>query len=152
MIIEELQHWMDVRGVNQTRLCTDLGISIPNYNAFLHGKRIIQCNKLARIMDYLRVTFAKNGQTLDYRPKDMSMFFLAITKGQGIRISELAERMGCSPCSLSSFINGNRSLSFRILDRMCETLGVQIVSMKNIKKYPSWRKHYICHSNISGLI
>lgn len=129
MITEQLQHWMDVRGVNQTTLCRDLGIGVPNFNAFLHGKRVIQCDRLARIMEYLRVTFAKNGNTLDYRPKDMAMFFLAITKGQGVRIVQLAESIGLSGSALSSFINGNRSLNFRYLDKLCETLGVEYVSM-----------------------
>lgn len=130
MIREQIQHWMEVRGVSQTTICRDLGLPITNFNAFLHDRRIVNLNRLTAIMDYLRVTFAKDGNTYDYRPKDMSMFFLSITKGGGMRILELAERAGINGGSLSSFINGSRNLSYQSLDKLCETLGVEMVTVR----------------------
>lgn len=129
MIREQIQHWMEVRGVSQTMLCRDLELSVQNFNAFMHGRRIVSINKLVVIMEYLRVMFAKDGNTYDYRPKDMSMFFLAITKGRGLCILELAENAGINGCSLSSFINGNRNLNYHSLDKLCDTLGVEMVTV-----------------------
>lgn len=129
-IREAIQHWMDVRGVNQATLCKDLGLIQSSVSGFLSGNRPLPKVQVIMICDYLRITPSLGNNTFDYTMKDLSLFFLAAIKGRGYKVKDISEQSGVEYCSLSSFINGGRWVSLNSIDKLIELMGVEFVSYR----------------------
>lgn len=131
MIREKIEEHMHERGVNQTMLCTLLGLTVQNLNAFLHGKRSMPYKHLMKIMLYLKVTAAREGED-GMVPADMIYLLMrdSVSK-QNKKYLELSEETGINRSVLSSYFNGKRGITVNQLEVLLSYFGMDIVKLQN---------------------
>lgn len=135
MIREQIQEKMNVRGVNQATLCKDLGLTISNFNAFLHGNRTLPYRVFIAVLQYLRLSVAPTGMTLtEVSPDQLPDILRFRIKQQGLRIADVEKMSGVNKCTVASFVTGKRVASTRILDRLMQALSLEIVNYRDPKK------------------
>jgi len=134
MIREQIQEKMNVRGVNQSMLCKDLGLTISNFNAFLHGKRTMPYKMFIDVLQYLRLSVAPEGMTLTEVSADQLPDILRFrVKQLHYRIADVEKMSGINKCSVASIITGKRMPSTRNLDRIMQALSLEIVNYRKPK-------------------
>lgn len=131
MIREKIKERMDYLGISQKMLCNDLGFVPANFNAFLHGRRTIQLDKLYKVLEYLRLGFKCPNSNEIYEPYQVTGLLYVNIKSSGMKVKDFADSVNISTSSISSFINGKRSISFDNLERLCVGLGIIIKPFKS---------------------
>lgn len=134
MIREQIQEKMNVRGVNQAMLCRDLGLTVSNFNAFLHGKRTMPYKTFISILLYLRLSVAPKGMTLTEVSADQLPDILRFRiKQLRYRMADVEKASGVNKTSIASIITGNRKPSTGNLDRIMQALSLEIVNYRKPK-------------------
>lgn len=119
---------MKYRGVNQTELCKECGLTIQNFNAFIKGKRTLPMESLVRVMALLTLYYKKEGEN-PISPADIEEKLVSLAKGCGKKITEIAQEANISASTLSCIINGKREMSAKAADALTEYFGYQVVSL-----------------------
>ena len=127
MIREAIYNRMAQRGINQTKLCNDLGLLPQNISAFLRGHRGIPYSALIKILNYLGLTFSSDGKASDLPNERVNIFFKDIIKGKYGKINLFVKNSGISGSTVSSFLSGKRHPSYFILEKMTQKLNIDIV-------------------------
>ena len=131
MIRERIYQQMLKRGVNQVMLCNDLSLTLPNFNAFIRGKRTMPYKDLVAVMKYLRLSVAPQGMESTSSPvESMSEIFRERVKQGGLKLVEVEAAAGVNRSTISSFITGRSVTSSKNLGKMMQALGLDIVPFK----------------------
>lgn len=130
-IRERIYQHMLYRGITQTVICTDLGMQMPNFNAFIRGKRTISFKDLVNILNYLHLTVAPVGAEFAVvPPESMNETFRKSIKCSGMKISEIESASGICSSSIYRIIKGKLKPSSRNLGKLMAVLGLDIVPYK----------------------
>ena len=133
MIREKIEEHMHERGVNQTMLCTLLGLTVQNLNAFLHGRRSMPYKHLMKIMAYLKMTAAPKGED-GILPANMIYLLMRDNiSRQNKKILDLSAETGINRSVLSSYFNGRRGITVKQLETLMAFFGMEIVKQQNAK-------------------
>ncbi len=124
---------MHQRGVNQTMLCTLLGLTVQNLNAFLRGRRSMPYKHLMKIMAYLKVTAAYEGEDGMVPANMIHLLMRDRVSKQNKKIIELSAETGINRCVLSSYFNGKRGITVEQLETLLVFFGMDIVKFQNAK-------------------
>lgn len=129
MIREAIYNRMVQRGVSQTKLCNDVGLTVQNFNAFIRGSRGIPYVKLMNTMDYLKLTFGLDGgdgqSTLP--PSNLNNLVKSQIMAKYKNTYYFAQQSGITGSTISSFVTGKRHMSYKNLEKVLNTLGISIV-------------------------
>ncbi len=124
---------MHQRGVNQTMLCTLLGLTVQNLNAFLRGRRSMPYKHLMKIMAYLKVTAADEGEDGMVPANMIHLLMRDRVSKQNKKIIERSAETGINRCVLSSYFNGKRGITVEQLETLLVFFGMDIVKFQNAK-------------------
>lgn len=131
MIRERIYQQMLKRGVNQVTLCNDLCLTLPNFNAFIRGKRTMPYKDLVTVMKYLRLSVAPQGtESTSVQVENMSEVFRERVKQGGLKLVEVEAAAGINRSTISSIITGKSVTSTKNLGKLMEALGLDIVPYK----------------------
>lgn len=133
MIREKIEEHMHERGVNQTMLCTLLGLTVQNLNAFLHGKRSIPYKHLMKIMMYLKVTAAREGEDGSVPANMIHLLMRDSISKQNKKILDLSAETGINRSVLSSYFNGKRGITVKQLETLLTCFRMDIVKLQSAK-------------------
>ena len=127
-INEIIDERMKYRGVNQTELCKECGLTIQNFNAFLKGRRTLPKKSLIKVMVFLKLQFKKKGEN-PISPTTIEEKLVSLVKGFGNKTPEIAKDTNISASTLSCIINGKRELSSKAINSLVDYFGFQVVSL-----------------------
>lgn len=131
MIRERIYQQMLKRGVNQVTLCNDLCLTLPNFNAFIRGKRTMPYKDLVSVMKYLRLSVAPQGtESTSTQVENMSEVFRERVKQGGFKLVEVEAAAGINRSTISSIITGRSVTSTKNLGKLMQALGLDIVPYK----------------------
>lgn len=119
---------MKYRGVNQTELCMECGLTIQNFNAFIKGKRTLPKESLVKVMTLLTLYYKKEGEN-PISPIAIGEKLVSLTKGCGKKLTEIAKETNISASTLSCIINGKREMSAKAANALIDYFGFQVVSL-----------------------
>lgn len=127
-IYEALKH----RGVSQTEICKDLGITVQNFNAFIHGARGMSYDTFCKILSYLGKTIGEKDSNIasDIPPDKMRIAVQRKMQADDVNSKTLYLNTGLNRTSLISFINGNRTYSTKKLEKIFNALNLGLVPYK----------------------
>jgi len=116
-------------GVTQSKMCNDLGISAANTCSFIKGRRGIKYHVLIKMMEYLGLTFGKEGEEYsNVKLEDVPAFFRECVKGTGKHIYEL--ELPIHSCTLVSFTTENRMVTSSIIEKLMPIFGITLLPYK----------------------
>lgn len=127
-INEIIDERMKYRGVNQTELCKECGLTIQNFNAFIKGKRALPKESLVKVMELLTLYYKKEGEN-PISPTAIEEKLVSLAKGCGKKITEIAQGTNISASTLSCIINKKREMSAKVADALIDYFGFQVVSL-----------------------
>lgn len=127
-INEIIDERMIYRGVNQTELCKECGLTIQNFNAFIKGKRTLPRENLVRVMALLTLYYKKEGEN-PISPTDIEEKLVSLAKGCDKKITEIAQEANISASTLSCIVNGKRKMSVKVAHALIEYFGFQVVTL-----------------------
>lgn len=131
MIRERIYQQMMKRGVNQAMLCNDLCLTLPNFNAFIRGKRTMPYKDFVAVMKYLRLSVAPQGtETTSVPVENMNEIFRERIKQGKLKLVEVEAAAGINRSTISSIITGRSVTSTRNLGKLMSALGLDIVAYK----------------------
>lgn len=116
-------------GVTQKKMCEDLGISAANTCSFLKGRRGVKYNALICILNYLGLTFGKEGEdTSEVKTSEIPAFFKECVKKTGKHINELD--LPVHSCTLISFTTGSRMVKSSVIEKLMPIFGITLLPYK----------------------
>lgn len=116
-------------GITQKKMCEDLGISPANTCSFMKGRRGVKFNVLIDILNYLGLTFGKEGEeTSAVKTSEVPAFFKECVKETGKHINELY--LPIHACTLISFTTGSRMVKSNVIDKLMPVFGVTLLPFK----------------------
>lgn len=129
MIREDIYKRMVVRGVSQTDMCKELGVTLQNFNAFVRGGRSIPLASLFSVMDYLRLAFSINDDGADnvVAPKEIIRYIRLYIRRKYRFAKQFAEECGVSISTITTFINGKRDLTSTTFEKILTAMNAKIV-------------------------
>ncbi len=132
LIRERVYQQMLHQGITQTELCNDLCLQKSNFNAFLRGERSISFFNLIGLMRRLRLSVAPIGKEYtNLQVEYIREYCLSRIKDGGKKLSEVANALGMDAGSLSGIVTGKRACSSKVMERILNVLGLDIVKYKN---------------------
>lgn len=131
MIREAILQRMGSIGMSQVGLCRDLGLVPQNINAFLHGNRPLPYDTLVSVLSYLRLglCFAEHN-TATLPATKMRQVVEKRILVSGLTLKDASAFTGINAGTLSSFINGRRSISNNCLEILMKKLKMDIKPLK----------------------
>lgn len=116
-------------GITQKKMCEDLGISSANTCSFLKGRRGVKYNVLIGILDYVGLTFGKEGEEFSsVKTSEIPAFFKECVKETGKHICELD--LPVHSCTFVSFTTGSRMVKSGIIEKIMPMFGVTLLPYK----------------------
>lgn len=116
-------------GVTQRKMCTELGISSANTCSFLKGRRGVKYNVLVGLLEYLGLSFGKEGDEYsNVEIANIPSFFKQCVKDTGKHIYELD--LPIHSCTFVSFTTGDRMVTSSVLDKLMPFFGVTLLPYK----------------------
>lgn len=126
---ELIEERLKSQGISQRKMCNDLGLSPANTCSFLKGRRGVKYDVLIRILEYLGLTFGKEGEeTSNVDVNNAPQFFKDCVKDTGKRINKLD--IPVHYCTLVSFTTGNRMFTSKIIAKLMPALGITLLPYK----------------------
>ena len=112
-------------------ICSALGITPQNFNGFLKGLRPLPYDTLVRVLNYLHLSvgltnigYAKLGA--DNLPEIFKRRIVACN----LKITAISKHTGVSGASISSFINGKRTMPVRNMEKLMKVLHLDVLPLK----------------------
>lgn len=127
-INEIIDERMKYRGVNQTELCKECGLTIQNFNAFVKGKRTLPKESLVKVMSLLTLSFKKDRED-QILPTAIEEKLVSLVKGCEKKITEIAQEANISASTLSCIINEKREPTTKVIFALAEYFGFQVVTL-----------------------
>ena len=127
-INEIIDERMKYRGVNQTELCKECGLTVQNFNAFIKGRRTLPRKSTIKVMIFLTLYFKKEGEN-SISPTAFEGELLNLVKLSNKKTTEIAKKLNISNSTLSCIINGKREPSTKVIFDLAEYFGFQVVSL-----------------------
>ena len=124
-INEIIEERMRYRGVNQTMICKECGISVQNYNSFIKGKRTISKENLFKVMNHLGLIFLQGDKRIT--PTEIEGELVKNIKNSGKKNVTLSQESGLSPSFLSKILSGKCEVSYKNLVKLLDYYHVTIV-------------------------
>lgn len=116
-------------GVTQKKMCEDLGISTANTCSFLKGRRGVKYPMLIGMLNYLGLTFGKEGEeTSDVKISDIPAFFKERVKETGKHVCDLD--LPIHYCTLVSFMTGARMVKSSVIEKLMPAFGITLLPYK----------------------
>lgn len=130
-INEIIEERMNHKGVNQTMVSNECGLSCYNFSAFLKGKRMLPKKNINKVMDFLGLVFKKGKAII--APSNIEEEIgkmLAQYKDDGLK--NLSERTGISESTLYYILNGKRNISTKNIYNLLDVFGIEIQTKKKV--------------------
>lgn len=113
-------------GITQKKMCEDLDINPGNFSSFVKGKRGVKYHVLISMLEYLGLTFGKEGEEVsNVAIADIPSFFKECVNSTGKRVKELD--LPIHSCTLVSFTTGDRMVTSTIIEKLMPIFGVTLL-------------------------
>lgn len=126
MIHETILERLNFRGVSQSEICKELGLTVQNFNSFLKGKRGIPYTSLNQILAYLGLNYTDGTSVVEPERVNVLMKQKAVEKYG--KVSKYAEESGLSGSTVSSVFTGKRKPTAITLEKMLPKLGIALTT------------------------
>lgn len=113
-------------GITQKKLCEDLGLNAGNFSSFIKGNRGVKYHVLISMLEYLGLTFGKEGDEVSsIDVANAPSFFKKCVKDTGKRVNEL--NLPIHSCTLASFTSGDRMVTSSIIEKLMSIFGITLL-------------------------
>lgn len=128
MVREKIRTAIETSDWSQHTLSAKVGIKTPNLNAFLKGTRPLPYPTLVKVLDELALTIGPKSQPQSIMPpSEMPEIFRQAIDLKGEQIKDIADSTEVNVASLSTFLNGSRSMPVRNIEKIMRALDLDII-------------------------
>lgn len=137
MIREKIKEAIDLSERSQREVATSIGVTAPNLNGFLNGTRPLPFIKLIMLLEEMALTIGpKNSAQSIIPPTELREIFRMSIDDSGMKIKDAAEKAKIDIASLSTFLNGSRTMPLRNIERVMEVFDLDVVQLLGRARSP----------------
>lgn len=132
MFRAKIQEKIETSNQSQLSICSALDITPQNFNGFLKGQRPLPYDTLVKVMNYLHLSVGlSNIGYAKLSADNLPEIFKRRIVACNLKVTDLSKHTGVSGASISSFINGKRSLPARNMEKIMKVLRLDVLPLKS---------------------